>query len=72
MISTPNYQPNGMAAGPQDPERFAGIRRDYTAADVARLAGSFRIRYRLGRGFSVESSTGVNQAVDLIYVVEKD
>ena len=34
--------------------------------------GSFRIRYILGRGFSVESSTGENQAVDLIYVVEKD
>ena len=34
--------------------------------------GSFRIRYRLGRGFSVESSAGLNQAVDIIYVVEKD
>jgi translocation and assembly module TamB len=34
--------------------------------------GSFRIRYFLGRGFSVESSTGVNQAIDVIYVVEKD
>jgi len=30
-----------------DPERFAGIRRDYTEADVARLAGSFRIRHTL-------------------------
>jgi isocitrate lyase len=30
-----------------DPERFAGIRRDYTPADVERLAGSFRIRHTL-------------------------
>ena len=30
-----------------DPERFAGIRRDYTSEDVARLAGSFRIRHTL-------------------------
>ncbi len=30
-----------------DPERYAGIRRDYTADDVARLAGSFRIRHTL-------------------------
>jgi isocitrate lyase len=28
-----------------DPERFAGIRRDYTAEEVARLAGSFRVRH---------------------------
>jgi len=34
------------AAG-YDPGRFAGIRRDYTAADVERLAGSFRIRHTL-------------------------
>ena len=32
---------------PQDPGRFAGIRRDYTEADVARLAGSFRVRHTL-------------------------
>ncbi|HYZ41535.1 MAG TPA: isocitrate lyase, partial [Stellaceae bacterium] len=32
---------------PQDPQRFAGIRRDYSAADVERLAGSFRIRHTL-------------------------
>ncbi|WP_232474732.1 isocitrate lyase [Neoroseomonas rubea] len=32
---------------PQDPERFAGIRRDYSQADVARLAGSFRVRHTL-------------------------
>ena len=30
-----------------DPERFAGIRRDYTSEDVERLAGSFRIRHTL-------------------------
>ena len=29
------------------PERFAGIRRDYTPADVAKLAGSFQIRHTL-------------------------
>jgi isocitrate lyase len=32
---------------PPQPDRFAGIRRDYTAADVARLSGSFRIRHTL-------------------------
>ncbi len=31
----------------EDPSRFDGIRRDYTDADVARLAGSFRIRHTL-------------------------
>ncbi len=31
----------------QDPERFAGIRRDYTAADVERLSGSFRVKHTL-------------------------
>jgi len=36
-----------MSAGGPDPERFAGIRRDYTPADVERLAGSFRIRHTL-------------------------
>ncbi|MBO0712215.1 MAG: isocitrate lyase [Acetobacteraceae bacterium] len=30
-----------------DPDRFAGISRDYSEADVARLAGSFRIRHTL-------------------------
>ena len=30
-----------------DPDRFAGIRRDYTQAEVARLAGSFRIKHTL-------------------------
>jgi isocitrate lyase len=32
---------------PNDPDRFAGIRRDYGPADVERLAGSFRIRHTL-------------------------
>jgi isocitrate lyase len=31
----------------QDPERFAGIHRDYTAADVEKLAGSFRVKHTL-------------------------
>jgi len=46
----PTYAPDGMNAGGMnagDPERFAGIRRDYTPEDVARLAGSFRIRHTL-------------------------
>ena len=30
-----------------DPDRFTGIRRDYSEAEVARLAGSFRIRHTL-------------------------
>ena len=50
-ISTPNFAPDGMSgpSGPSghDPERFAGIVRDYSAADVERLAGSFRIRHTL-------------------------
>ncbi|UCB54153.1 MAG: translocation/assembly module TamB domain-containing protein [Thiotrichales bacterium] len=33
--------------------------------------GSFRIRYRLGRGFSLEASTGARQALDLIYLLER-
>src|SRR5579875_3285720 len=44
----PNDRPNGRTYSvEQDPERFAGIRRDYTEADVARLSGSFRIRHTL-------------------------
>jgi isocitrate lyase len=45
--STPLYAPDGMAGSGRDPERFAGIKRDYTQADVERLAGSFRIRHTL-------------------------
>ncbi len=45
----PCFAPDGSGSGmpPQDPERFAGIRRDYGQADVARLAGSFRVRHTL-------------------------
>ncbi|MEO8714269.1 MAG: isocitrate lyase, partial [Acetobacteraceae bacterium] len=46
-IPTPNLAPDGSAGGIGDPERFEGIRRDFTPADVARLAGSFRIRHTL-------------------------
>jgi translocation and assembly module TamB len=33
--------------------------------------GSFRIRYTLGRGFSLEASTGSRQSLDLIYLLER-
>jgi translocation and assembly module TamB len=33
--------------------------------------GAFRIRYSLGRGFSLESSTGARQSLDLIYMIER-
>jgi isocitrate lyase len=47
-LTAPTRSPDGMSVpGGHDPERFAGIRRDYTDADVARLAGSFRIRHTL-------------------------
>jgi isocitrate lyase len=36
-----------MPSGAPDSDRFAGIRRDFTAADVERLAGSFRVRHTL-------------------------
>jgi isocitrate lyase len=42
-----NHQPDGMNVGPAAPDRFLGIRRDYTDADVERLSGSFRIRHTL-------------------------
>ncbi len=48
MQTTPTacFAPDGGNAGsPQD--RFAGIRRDYSPADVERLAGSFRIKHTL-------------------------
>jgi len=50
---TPTHAPDGSGARPPapapggDPDRFAGIRRDYTPDDVARLSGSFRIRHTL-------------------------
>jgi translocation and assembly module TamB len=33
--------------------------------------GAFRIRYRLGRGFSLEASTGARQSLDIIYLLER-
>ena len=47
MRPTPTHAPDGMNAGPSDPGRFAGIRRDYAPEDVVRLSGSFRIRHTL-------------------------
>jgi isocitrate lyase len=45
---TPLPAPDGMSAsGGGEPGRFDGIRRDYTPADVARLAGSFRTQHTL-------------------------
>jgi isocitrate lyase len=46
MYPSPTHAPDGMNAG-GDPERFAGIRRDYSSEDVERLAGSFRVRHTL-------------------------
>ena len=44
----PNFAPDGSGSGPgRDPGRFDGIRRDYTPADVARLAGSFPVQHTL-------------------------
>ncbi|WP_043342073.1 isocitrate lyase [Belnapia moabensis] len=44
----PCFAPDGSLGGKQpDPGRFEGIRRDFTPADVARLAGSFRIQHTL-------------------------
>jgi isocitrate lyase len=46
--SFPHFAPDGMTqGGGGDPDRFEGIRRDYSAADVERLAGSFRVRHTL-------------------------
>jgi isocitrate lyase len=50
MRTTIPCQPDGMNIGPgpgNDPDRFRGIDRDYTPADVERLSGSFRIRHTL-------------------------
>jgi isocitrate lyase len=44
---TPTRAPDGSGGSGQDPQRFAGIRRDYTPEDVVRLSGSFRIRHSL-------------------------
>ena len=46
--STPAYAPDGGLGAPGgEPGRYDGIRRDYTAADVARLSGSFRTQHTL-------------------------
>ena len=47
MHTFPTFSPDGLAHGGSDPERWAGIKRDYTAEDVERLSGSFRIRHTL-------------------------
>jgi isocitrate lyase len=47
MRPTPTFAPDGLSGPLGDPERFAGIRRDYTPADVERLSGSFRVRHTL-------------------------
>jgi isocitrate lyase len=44
---TPTRAPDGSGGSGQDPQRFAGIRRDYMPEDVVRLSGSFRIRHSL-------------------------
>jgi isocitrate lyase len=45
--STPTRAPDGSGGPGADPQRYEGIRRDYTPDDVARLSGSFRIRHTL-------------------------
>jgi isocitrate lyase len=47
--TSPNFAPDGsgLGGGAPQPGRFDGIRRDYTPADVARLAGSFRVQHTL-------------------------
>ena len=42
------YAPEGTGSGiPSEPDRFAGVRRDYSPDDVAKLAGSFRVQHTL-------------------------
>ena len=44
----PTHSPDGsFGGGRPQPGRFDGIRRDYTPADVSKLAGSFRIEHTL-------------------------
>src|SRR6202453_2018200 len=44
----PHYSPDGLGMGiAAAPSRFDGIKRDYTEADVERLAGSFRVKHTL-------------------------
>ena len=45
---TPASAPDGSFGGDRpEPGRFDGVRRDYTPADVERLAGSFRVQHTL-------------------------
>ncbi|HZH47838.1 MAG TPA: isocitrate lyase [Roseococcus sp.] len=47
-LSQPCLAPDGSGGGGgRDPGRFEGIRRDYSPADVERLAGSFRVQHTL-------------------------
>jgi isocitrate lyase len=47
--TSPTFAPDGsgLGGGAPQPGRFDGIRRDYTPADVAKLAGSFRVQHTL-------------------------
>jgi isocitrate lyase len=45
--ASPLHAPDGSGGPGVDPQRFEGIRRDYTPDDVARLSGSFRVRHTL-------------------------
>jgi isocitrate lyase len=46
--TTPTFAPDGAFGGDRhEPGRFEGIRRDYSPADVERLAGSFRVQHTL-------------------------
>jgi isocitrate lyase len=49
--TSPCFAPDGSFGGGYSPQpgRFDGIRRDYTPADVEKLAGSFRIDHTLAR-----------------------
>jgi isocitrate lyase len=44
--TSPTFAPDGGFGAPM-PGRFDGIRRDYTPADVQKLAGSFRVQHTL-------------------------
>ncbi|MFC4169733.1 isocitrate lyase [Teichococcus aestuarii] len=46
-IPAPLRAPDGGAASGSSGDRFAGIRRDYTQAEVEALAGSFRVKHTL-------------------------
>ena len=41
------HSPDGLGGSGSTPDRFDGIRRDYTPADVEKLSGSFRVRHTL-------------------------